>query len=168
MIRLKRRSRCRPRRSGRATSRETARRGRLDYQIIGTTSGYRRRENSTTMLPADAGTTYRRDARQRDNATMRTVFVIRTGQEDRRLTLVYPVVSTGRNFEREVLRVIDSDSAHVEAQGCDARGLEQPGDDVDHRAKRHGRRKRRRLIRTDSKPGEAVRAAHMVEQPALM
>ena len=68
------------------------------------------------MLPAEAGDTC--DGRTAaDNATVRTVFVISPDKKIK-LMLSYPMTSR-RNFD-EVLRVLDSISAHFETQRCHA------------------------------------------------
>ncbi len=53
---------------------------------------------------------------------MRTVFVIGPDKKIK-LMLSYPM-STGRNFD-EVLRVLEFDAAHRQAQGRDAGELEE-------------------------------------------
>ncbi len=72
------------------------------------------------MLPAESGNTSE-GRTAADNATVRTVFVIGPDKKIK-LMLIYPM-STGRNFD-EVLRVLDSHSAHGQAQSRHAGKLE--------------------------------------------
>ena len=72
------------------------------------------------MLPAEEpGTSEGRTAAT--NQTVRTVFVIGPDKKIK-LMLAYPM-TTGRNFD-EILRVLELDAAHREAQGLDAGELE--------------------------------------------
>ena len=99
------------------------------------------------MLPAEEqGTSEGRTAAT--NQTVRTVFVVGPDKKIK-LMLSYPM-TTGRNFD-EILRVLELDAAHRQAQGVHARELEAG------RGRHHlglGQRRRRQEI----VPGRMARA----------
>ena len=91
---------------------------KVDYPIIGDSD--LAVSKLYDMLPAEEpGTSEGRTPAT--NQTVRTVFVVGPDKKIK-LMLSYPM-TTGRNFD-EILRVIDFDAAHSQAQGCDARELE--------------------------------------------
>jgi len=74
-----------------------------------------RLRNSTTLLPASAGSTSE-GRTPADNLTVRTLFVIGRTRRSRRCCLS---MSTGRNFA-EILRILDSLAADGESWGLDS------------------------------------------------
>ena len=76
------------------------------------------------MLPADAGESSE-GRTPANNAPVRTVFVVGPDKKIK-LTLAYPM-TTGRNFD-EIMRVLDSMHADVEAPGGHAANWKQGGD----------------------------------------